>query len=330
MLFIFVAQGLNCPTYSCKLSGQNFNYQQCIYAGQSGYYISECTNGILPYCSPGQSNTTCTPVPAQSQLGVSWPGENCTSDANCAYGVCYNSTCNSLTYNMPCQTSDQCNPGFYCTSSLVCDFQIEVNKTGCNSDTDCVNKAGCNNGMCTEYFTLAPGTSVSSCINNINYLCRFATCNVSDSGPVCGSSVTSYNSTCQTSSDCVSSKDTVLGGTYQSGCLCSYSPGQANQTRSYCTQLPGDPNYSSYLMYLQKWLGTTRARLCNTSRRFSNTCISLHWGSSDSTSLVLNQLYITYYPMIKNNDNCTQSVYFQDYWTLANQVSLQKTGFLDK
>lgn len=314
MLILSNVSALTCPTYSCKTANQSFSMQQCIYAAGTSYFLSSCQSKIVPYCQPSITNSTCTTSPVQETTGISWPGEACTTDSNCKYGICYQFHCNGQDFAMACTISDQCNPGLYCNPSGTCAFQLEVGKTGCQSDSDCVNNAGCNGGKCISYFSLPAARPIDTCQGNLNLLCVNSICQTSTTGNFCGSLVNSFTGTCKTSSDCVSTMDSALKVTYNSQCLCSYSDGS-----SYCTQLPGDSQYSDYLKRLKTWLANDIVRQCNTQRRTSSQCINLYFDDSDS--LLLMKFYVQDYPMIKNNDQCTQTIFFQEYWQLYRKLN---------
>ena len=316
MFFLSTCTGLTCPSFSCKKSTDIFAVQQCIYSGPSYYSLSPCTNPIIPYCNPSLSNTLCTIPPSQSLSGTSWPGEACTQDSTCKYGVCFQSRCNSKSFSATCQVSDECNPGLYCSAKGICEFQLEIGAKGCTADSDCVNSAGCNAATCVQYFSLAPLSAVDVCQNNINLLCSFSTCASSGSGNVCGGTVTSFQNQCSSNSDCVSSVDPASKTTYLSQCVCAYSVASS----SYCTLLPGDSAYASYLKGLGVWLSAAEARQCNTKRRMSTQCIQLY--SKAANDLLMQRYYVQDYPMIKNNDNCTQAIFNQDYWELYRSASV--------
>jgi hypothetical protein len=51
------------------------------------------------------------------------------------------------------------------TDNSTCTRQLGNNVT-CTRDEQCVNTHGCNNGACTEYFSLANGANVSNSASN--------------------------------------------------------------------------------------------------------------------------------------------------------------------
>ena len=326
LMFMFIAaEGLSCPNFTC--SGEPHSYQQCIYSSKNSINLTPCTDPIIPYCQPSLSNTLCSTVPPASLFKTSWPGENCTLDLNCVYGVCYQSVCNAQNYGDSCLINDQCNPGLYCNNK-ICDFQIEIGQSGCVWDYDCVNGAGCNSGICTQYFSLSPGTQIDSCVGNNNQLCQYLTCANAilnnNTGFFCTSQLNSFTMNCNNDGDCLSNNDPILNTTLNSVCKCSYG-----NSGSFCTQLPGDYEYSLYISNLTQWANDIANRMCNTVRRFSSQCISLYWDSLSSKNLLLNQLFVMYYPQIKDNQDCTKLIYFQPYWQLKNGNTPQPVSFAE-
>ena len=317
MFILQATAALNCSSYVCQ-TNQNFLTQQCIYAGKGTYYLKTCKSSIVPYCPPIFSNSTCLPTPAKITTGVVWPGEHCKIDSDCKYGVCYQSVCNSKVFGMPCLVNDECNPGLFCSSnSNTCAFQLEAKEKGCTSDYDCVNGAGCNSGICVLYYSLKPTATVDTCINNFNNLCINALCFSIGSFSQCASSVTSYQGTCNVDSDCVSSNDPVVHANFTSTCKCALS----NPGASYCTQLPGDNEFSLYIKSMKNWVQLAQIRMCNTVRRFSSQCITNYYSQANILLEYMN--YVQSYPMIKNNAACTKKIYYQNYWRLVNENSLQ-------
>jgi hypothetical protein len=322
MLLMFLlpfSLSLQCPSYSCKLSSQQFSMQQCIFSNSSSLWLNPCSNPLLSYCPPSSKNSTCLPPPVSNPAAASFPGEPCSQDSDCVAGMCYQSRCNSQTFMGQCTSNADCNPGFYCNQAQsVCLFQLEINQTGCSSDFDCVNGAGCNFNVCVPYLTLLAGSPISQCTGNVNWLCGNLTCASFNGSFACGGIVTRNTETCQKDSDCKSDLDPVLNVNYYSNCLCSY----AKSPQTLCSLLPGDNMYQQYMSQMKMWVGNQLIRLCNTERRFSSQCISNYAGNRNQ--LLLNRYYVQLYPMIDNNEDCTQEIFNQQYWSLKNN----KTSFV--
>ncbi|CAG9327172.1 unnamed protein product [Blepharisma stoltei] len=329
LVFLFLisySSALTCPSYSCKTQAYSFQPQQCIYYQSNHYYLNPCQSKVVPFCQPtlGLSNITCVNTPKPQLIGISLPGEMCTNDLSCDSGVCDNGICNSLNYLGNCTIHDECNPGLYCSAGM-CIFQLQVGQQGCTSDYMCINSAGCllntnGVGVCKPYYSIAAGTQIPSCTNNVNLLCSSGLCGTKAGVAYCAQSVASSTAlpmACQTNADCVSKADSSLGITFNSVCQCSYSP----KGTAYCGLFPGDSAYAQYITSLKAWYTSNYPGLCNTVRRSHPQCIKTYLSAQNANQLILSQNYIASYSQIQQNDNCTQYVYNQNYWQLYREVN---------
>jgi len=311
---------ITCPSYTCTSNSINLYKGQCIYASKSTLYLSPCKDSLIPYCSPSASNTTCIPNPQKSEKSTAWPGEKCSKDSTCAYGMCYKSRCNSQNFAMSCNIDDQCNPGLYCNlNTNTCAFLIQPLASGCTKSTDCVISSGCNFGVCIPYFNLTSGKELQTCQNNQNYLCQTQVCGTLNGKNVCGSEVTSFNGTCKSNSDCVSSFNKFLGYTIQSECKCSLEKAAAG----YCTKLPGDQEYVDYIDDLKDWINSDEAKMCNTVRRFTDACLMIY---GDGESILQKKMFIELWPQIRNNEDCTKEIFNTKYWDLKDSQASYPIG----
>lgn len=323
MFLLSLASSLTCKNYYCKLQSEVFYPKQCISLSKSGYSLNPCINyskySVTPFCQPSSWNSTCAAKPAEATSNIAWPGESCKVDQNCIYGMCIKGICNAQNLGMECSVSDQCNPGLYCKSNK-CAFQIEPDSSGCTSDYDCVNGAGCNFGICKNYFSISPNNiSLSTCDNNQNILCQNIVCGVINNQKLCGGNVISQIGPCQSSSDCVTSVDTDLKITYTSQCACTLG----KSAQGLCTLMPGDVNYTTYTNNMKGWVGSNDIRKCNTVRRFNDQCISQNW--DDYKVLLFSKYNALLYPEIAENEQCTKEIYNTYYWGLYEELN----GVLD-
>lgn len=316
MLFLSSALAITCPSYICSPSKLTLYKEQCIYASKSTYYLSPCSNSLIPYCTPSSLNSTCIKTPAINLKSSAWPGESCTKDSTCAYGMCYQSRCNAQNFAKSCNIDDECNPGLFCNlTTYTCQFLIQPSMSGCTKDTDCVNSAGCNFGTCIPYFSIKSGQSVESCENNQNMLCSNVTCGKVNENFVCGSGVKSFGGICQSDSNCVSSVDSTLGYSLYSQCRCSLG----EVAKGYCTKLPGDSEYLDYIGSLKAWLNNDESKMCSSVRRFTDECLTIF---GEGEEILKEKLFIELWPQIENNTECTMEIFNTKYWNLVeNQVS---------
>ena len=122
---------------------------------------------------------------------------------------------------------------------------------GCIDNGACVNVAYCNytgdltKSYCVGALTLNPGTTISECINGINYLCANLYCTTNNIGSYCTDKVRSLGTlpvSCSVDRDCKSTSDRFVGGFYIGSCIC----GNNALGTSYCSLFPGDPPFDLY------------------------------------------------------------------------------------
>lgn len=313
MLLLATVSGLTCQSYTCYDKSIKLYPEQCISVNKTSVVIRTCDSSLVPYCQPLTSNTTCIPKTPKNLTSTAWPGEKCSKDSECAYGMCYKSKCNSFDFGKTCALDDQCNPGLFCNiNTKTCEFQIYPGESGCTEDTDCWNSAGCNFGKCVPYFSLPASAPVDKCSQNKNYLCQNVICGQVGNQYICGSGVTNKTSKCSSSKDCVSTIDSTLGIQLTSDCKCSLS----SSPQSYCKLFPGDSDYAQYIQMLKDWTSSDDIRLCNTQRRFADNCIKI---DSDNEEIIYWKLRVQLWPMIDDNEKCTKEIFYSDFWKLDDE-----------
>lgn len=277
----------SCPLYTCKLKDQLFEKNTCVFytptVTQPTYYVSTCTSVKTPYCqAPAQTNSTCEQSPPSPSVNA-WPGEKCTLASDCSNHAkhgCVNSICVGSLSGENCFTNDDCNPGLRCFNQQCVD-QIHVGGTGCTSDYDCVNGAGCNLGtfpadsICFPYFSINPHLPVGSCSSlNTSMLCNSGLCMEYEGVYECMNTLSSSKkipTQCTVDSDCVSTRDDYfVNGQLEGHCYCGYNP----TGTSYCSLFPGDTPVKDNNEYLLDWLRSSQIDSCNTMRRLGSQCMS--------------------------------------------------------
>lgn len=312
-----------CNNYNCKLSTQRFTTNTCVYYSSKvlTYYVQPCTTQDT-YCPPdNQSNSTCQTLPNITNSG--WPGEKCSTNNDCnfyAYKGCVSGICTGAPKGYGCHDSNYCNPGLYCNKRF-CTPQIQVGQTGCSTDFDCVNGAGCDftgdvtNSTCVNYLSLAAHSPVSQCKKNQNKLCKSSLCAELNGANYCVMQLNSFNyipTPCQYSSDCVSTSDPFFGNNFEltSSCDCAYNTGSSR----YCSLFPGDQPGQLYLNQLALWYQSAEMNNCNTLRRHDEDCMSSWWDSKNTTYYMWYNLNYKLYSFSQNTPDCVAQVYLQNWW----------------
>lgn len=317
-----------CYRYICAEADMPWKDFVCISYINETFYLKPCDNKFYSYCpqinSPG--NSTCQLFNNTSGYQLSWPGESCVTDLNCAHGICQEDMCMGASFNQTCESDEDCNPGLYCGDDDICQFQYQIGESGCSRDYECVNNAGCNltstdSGICLPYLSLNTYDAVAPCSNTVNNLCSSGRCASNDTENfycIYPKSV-EMPKICSANSDCQSSVDPILNVTVQSTCSCSYS----DTGYAYCGLFPGDEEMQDLRTYLQQWFKYPDINRCNTVRRAAINCIEQY---STPEFYVKYTYYLTqadYYPLLQGNDPCVKKIYTNYYWTLLDQFNEQ-------
>lgn len=303
---------INCQAYTCKLPIDYFVNDTCVMYRNTTivptYYIRTCTDQKYSFCPPSEkSNSTCTELPFVTNY--KYPGEKCHYNQECdphLYG-CEDETCQGKSLGGLCDEHSDCNPGLRCFEG-ICNKQIDIGITGCKTDYDCVNNAGCDNsnsateGTCIKYWSLTDNSFISSCENYSNFLCKSSTCRENSCVPAFKSS--KIPKKCSTDVDCISS-DTVATST----CTC----GKNQNANKYCALFYGDDPYLKYLELLQIWVNSLYVFQCNTERRFSYICAGDRWDRKKSYYMNYYLYFSQEFPSVIEYNDCVAQVYLSDF-----------------
>lgn len=324
---------MSCPKYVCNDPSQTTNAEfesdQCVLYEGDTYYVQSCnsTSG-LSYCPiPYESDSFCLPL-GPSNAQTAYPGEPCTGDSTCIYGLCEQGTCLANSTASLCSIPEDCNAGLTCrpvgqANIPRCELPLAVGNT-CASDTDCINSAGCNNTACTPYFRQQEGDSIEDCqpaLGNYGWsnFCEGVMCY----GNVC---LKALNSTADLPQSCTSNTDCAnshyfysLGKfnyTFHTECQC----GMNADGNAYCGLFPGDDVALQYYQKLQQWVNSTAITQCHVSRRWSLRCAELFWDARDYAELAYFAYSYWYYPQLYQAENCILSI-FQPHYLIFQQLA---------
>lgn len=123
-------------------------------------------------------NTTTNVVceDASNNLSKNYPGLPCAANTDCIDGAtCTNNVCVGIADGSACERSSQCQLGSACGVPSTNNTRICVKQTNighCTENYQCLNTHGCNNGTCTEYFSLDNGAKVDSQVIDGLSLCK--------------------------------------------------------------------------------------------------------------------------------------------------------------
>lgn len=298
---------MSCPAYVCKPETLNMNRATCTFYQNFTYYLQVCDFGYYCDLTSGTLNSTCEwPTQPINPPVVNWVGEYCNYMTFCKHGNCYEGLCRGIAVDELCSSNADCDIGLFCKAG-TCMEQIEEGEQGCVYDTDCVNSAGCNSGVCTAYFSIDEGEMVSNCTGNINLLCESSYCIQSLSSFVCLPSLTSQGElpvSCTGNQDCMSAPTKY--GSIATNCTCGKNP----LGTAYCPLFLGDSPGQDYLKVLKSWTRSDLILSCNTERRFDYTCMQGHMDLRDLTVFWYYAEFMALYPQVQALDNCTWFMYF--------------------
>ena len=310
-----------CSPYKCAPADYKMPSSYCSVSYNRTFFLSPCSSNEVCDLDTGK----CLKKP-QDQVYLKYPGEKCDKNVDCVYQVCANSTCKGLEQGQMCLSHEQCGPGMRCHEDK-CQKQLDVTSSGCFSDYDCINSAGCNQGLnsivgvCVGYFTVPIGQIVSDCITGTSYLCKTAECepfSLLGSYGKCKLSITSSRpipTLCSNSTEC-SGSDGIKK--LNSMCVCGYNPAGQGYCEVFKGDLPGLQFFATWQKALISSLG-----VCNTMRRFSQDCLR----SIGKYAEVLRATWNFYYfPLVQNNDECTQEMITYDAYIIDDFTEWMQVG----
>ena len=321
VLLLPLTLAITCSKYGCHAPSFNPGFgNTCVYPKGSDYSLQVCPLG--QYCNAPllpTANVTCSDTPEPVTNDPGYPGEPCTSNANCLSGQCTgNNLCAGLNEGVPCNTSDQCNAGLYCKTTApgvgTCAKQLAAG-ANCLADTECANNLGCDKGFyptdkgtCTAYYSKAVGDEVQICVGGTteaeNNLCQSGVCTPETPGSnltkgTCSNALTSsYPKVCQADTDCGA-------GNFASGtCTC----GRNSQGLAYCQPYSGDAPKKAFRETMQTHLSSPNISRCHTLRRFSDVCV-LQVGANAIGTFLARQYWAQNAPALINNDDCVKNIF---------------------
>mmetsp|Transcript_14658 Transcript_14658/g.21362 ORF Transcript_14658/g.21362 Transcript_14658/m.21362 type:complete len:341 (-) Transcript_14658:370-1392(-) len=310
---VFAVQGLTCPKYKCS-SITTGGPRICVsfQTTEPGTYLldsSKCLEN--EYCPPNHIEAVSVCEEKVDQSPPKWPGEKCSSSLQCKHskGGCVEGKCQGSAEKESCLTSDNCNPGLFCSNG-VCVPQISIGRQGCDFDHECVNNAACITKKCLPYFSIKVNDLTPQCDDtHRSLLCEEEFCyrNSTSGLSYCGVPPKSKKlpTKCNSNSDCISEVED--GVSINSTCECGYNrDGQA-----YCSQQIGDPYNVDIYGILKKWYNS-EAENCNTYRRGNWTCMKDYM--SDWATYNYKKLYSENYPRIYDAEDCVLEVYQNDFY----------------
>jgi len=123
-------------------------------------------------------NVTCSDKPTVTLSR--YPGEACATNDDCVYlKNCTNKVCVGTARNSNCSMDIECVKSNYCNATVetpvgVCLAQVGKGEK-CYKSNQCPNSQACQNGTCTDYYSLTANTTLQTDIANSEVLCKYAT-----------------------------------------------------------------------------------------------------------------------------------------------------------
>lgn len=333
-LEILTEEASSCPLYKCKDSSSIFpDASTCMIHNQTTntYYVHPCDEGYI--CLLGQSDhiANCSyNNPHESHVKLA--GVACIYDEDC-YGsnTCVSGFCKGAFVSQKCSINEDCDVNLFCLND-VCADQVEAGKTGCLSDSDCVNNAGCDVeskverslNLCRTYFGLLDYESLQNCTSDgyINYLCDSGYCALIGEESQCWPapvSKTSLPVKCSESSVCTSKPSGKVDLIFNTECGC----GKNSFGDMYCGPFAGDVPYQKYSDIIKEWTKSSGILKCNTEGRFGTNCMLTYWTKDKAAELNYYYYYSYMYQTLYNAPDCVAQVYFPAYWGFKKDFDSQ-------
>ncbi|CAG9335540.1 unnamed protein product [Blepharisma stoltei] len=321
---------IQCPVYFCGTDKTNWGAEQCIFYEKDvlNYKVTDilslnpCSTGTTCPTSQTSQNSTCTASTTQ----LSYAGDYCKKNEDCASGTCKNKVCSGAALAGACTNVQDCNPGLYCnTTTKVCDAQ-KVEGVNCASDYECLNNMTCNLGICIPYYSLPVG-SVTNSVNSAGFsrACNFGFANLTTTTAplkgICAKPPVSPSTgpiQCQPGAKCLDKT-----GTYSKICTC----GLNEFGTAYCPSFEGDIYLKNSIIHMKTLM--TKNKICNTESRFEERCFL-----RDLNNLETYYFYVTNFtmylqlPALQENTECVKSIYTEDFWRWMKESYDHSAGIM--
>ena len=307
----------HCYSYKCDRLNK-VPKGSCVAFEDDVFHLQPCKGKQVCPAPLGPTFGTVKCEDPHPQLGLAYPEESCSSDAECKFGNCssISRTCVGVKKNEACKSNSECASGLYCYQDK-CTALIDKGEKGCTSTFECATETVCNfqnslSGTCTQVFSVSNGQQVSDCVRGESFLCSSGACAKQGQTDVC---VPAYKSpkrllSCKSDDECdaKNSKGDVLEGS----CECGYN----GQGRAYCAVTIGDNAGQTYLQYMKKFYQWGYANKCNTDRRYNTECFRLS-NYHEADEMIHAALYYNFHPQLQDNDSCVKKIYTSNYWSGA-------------
>ena len=303
-------EGQSCWLYECKSQTDS-----CVHPIPSNktYQLSTCLDS-RPYCDTSNMalDSICSSEVPKDSINLAFPGEPCSQDSDCELDLCLGSVCFGGVLNEACESNLECNPGLRCHLGKC--STLQRSGSSCESDYDCIPSHGCNNRVCTEYFSLTAGAIVSDCNNGdqTSLFCAESSCVYSSKSRVgfCIPAFKSVSSSpaCTSSAQCIG-ESTFNGVKYSkiSTCQC----GMNGEGSMYCFPHDGDDAAVQFRKWWKRFIGLGYLGVCNTERRFEQSCFDISIESYFYVKML--KSYYDYYnfPQLYKAVTCARQIFYQ-------------------
>lgn len=309
----------SCKPYICN-SVLKFDNSTCGEWFDNAYNMEPCKDPNMPVCTAPsefeyEGNWKCNAFTIAN--GSAYPGEACTTDAQCKSNNCGLNQCVGISRGEgPCTATSDCNPGLHCAVDTTCQPLLNLG-FACVQTSDCVLGAYCEKNLCVEMLSLENGAKLDECdqSTDVNLKCRSGSClNVGglfSTDYECAEAPVSINNNpypCATDGVCsgLQGTSTVVGK-----CECGYNP----QGQSYCNGHAGDPDAQKFIANLKQFYSTTAAKsLLHSDRRDTIQGII----AAGDYELAKELLYVQYLPQLQGVDSaCLSGTVSQFYYHIA-------------
>ena len=289
-----------CPGYFCSPTSSLCSTSQ----PDDSVYIRPCP--VHTYCD--LNTHQCESFHTKYAPKTAYPGEICGLNIQCKDSICDLGRCRGKTEGESCERHTECEPGLYC--GFVCRKLLQIGEIGCRNDYDCVGNAGCNSGICAEYYSLDTDSKIDTCESYQNRLCETGLCRDGRCMEDLHTVSATFPVPCDTSEDCEAVD--AHGDSYYSECQCGLNP----TGQKYCAVLPSDEVGSDYVGMLRLWTQGEEIARCNTQRRWSLHCMASVWKSCRVLEFLYKQYRYRDFPLLIDTLDCIQTSITRDYWEI--------------
>ena len=241
----FVVSGKTCPKHKCDDDLAECGEISDGYAYSNKDYCDEDEQCVM------YSGTQAECIDLYEDQSL--PGSKCSKNSQCNTESCLDNICDGIKKGKSCSSSLKCDIGLYCNEANGVCTDLKSAGEECESTDECDYQYLCYKDVCTKYYSIETGKSISSkaCSGSYSDVCESGQCYEDDSDTIC---IDAYEYdvdivSCESDSDCIGKSGDY---SFKYECECGIN----SKGSSYCEITLGSTYGKKYLEGVKRILKT--------------------------------------------------------------------------